>query len=194
MRVRRGDDGNVVLTYDLEAHYGKTYDMDHAPVVADFDNDGRLDVFVVGGYGISDPDTSNHGRAYALRAGEGALPEWPMSRYDLAHSACVDEAWSGARRADGVRETGLLSGRPNPFSTSTSIRYDVGAGGHVDLEIYDVTGRLVKSLVSGRKTPGTYSVSWDGTDDASRKLPSGIYFVSFKSAAFSSTSKMLLIR
>jgi outer membrane protein assembly factor BamB len=86
LRALHGDNGGVIWTYDLQQHYGRTFQMDHAPVIADFDGDGKLDVFVVGGFGISDPPTGNHGRAYALRAGEGTGAGWPMFRHDLQHS------------------------------------------------------------------------------------------------------------
>jgi len=86
--VLKGDSGQVVWTYNLQAHYGKTYEMDHAPVIADFNNDGKLDIFIIGGYGTSSPPTSNHGRAYALTAGDGTGHGWPMFRHDLRHSAC----------------------------------------------------------------------------------------------------------
>ncbi len=88
LRVLKGDSGQVIWTYDLEFHYGKTFEMDHAPVIADFNNDGKLDVFIIGGYGTSSPSTSNHGRAYAVAAGDGTGPGWPMFRHDLRHSAC----------------------------------------------------------------------------------------------------------
>jgi outer membrane protein assembly factor BamB len=86
LRVLRGDNGAVVWTYNLQAHYGRTFEMDHAPVIADFNNDGKMDIFVVGGYGTSSQPTQNHGRAYALTAGNGSGPGWPMFRHDLRHS------------------------------------------------------------------------------------------------------------
>jgi hypothetical protein len=194
LRVRRGDNGNVVWTYDLEAHYGKLYDMDHAPIIADFDKDGGLDVFVIGGYGISDPDTANHGRAYALAAGEGTVPGWPMFRRDLIHSACVDESWSGVGRVPDLVKPNSLDNRPNPFRTSTRIRYSVWSPGRVELKVYDVTGRLVRSLVSGYRTPGAYSIDWDGRDNASNELPSGIYFGRLDCRGVSTVRKFLAIR
>ena len=87
LRALRGDSGQVIWTYDLEAHYGKTYEMDHAPLIADFNNDGKLDVFIIGGYGTSSEPHLNHGRAYAISAGDGTGPGWPMFRHDLLHSA-----------------------------------------------------------------------------------------------------------
>ena len=110
LRVLKGSDGQVVWTCDLQAHYGMVYEIDHAPVIADLDNDGFLDVFVVGGYGISNPWTNNHGRAYALSAGNGSGSGWPMFRHDVVHSACfpldVNEPPSGGNIS------GPLYGRP----------------------------------------------------------------------------------
>lgn len=91
LRVLRGDNGHVLHTYNLQAHYGRTFDMDHAPVVADFDDDGNLDVFVIGGYGSSDPPDGNHGRAYALAVGTAGGAAWPMFRHDLLHSGTYTE-------------------------------------------------------------------------------------------------------
>jgi outer membrane protein assembly factor BamB len=88
LRVLRGDSGRVVWTYNLQAHYGSTFEMDHAPVIGDFDGDGKLDIFVIGGYANSSQPNLNHGRAYALTAGSGTGPGWPMFRHDLKHSAC----------------------------------------------------------------------------------------------------------
>jgi outer membrane protein assembly factor BamB len=86
LRVLRGDNGQVVWTYNLQDHYGRTFEMDHAPVIADFNNDGKLDIFVIGGYGTSSQPNLNHGCAYALTAGNGTGPGWSMFRHDLRHS------------------------------------------------------------------------------------------------------------
>jgi hypothetical protein len=86
LRALRGDNGHVIWTYNLQAHYGRTFEMDHAPVIADFNNDGKLDIFIIGGYGTSSQPNLNHGRAYALSAGNGVGPGWHMFRHDLRHS------------------------------------------------------------------------------------------------------------
>ena len=87
LRALRGNDGSLIWSIDLENHYGNTFDMDNAPVIEDFDDDGDLDVFVVGGYGTSSTPANNHGRGYALTAGPGQGPGWKMFRHDPVHSA-----------------------------------------------------------------------------------------------------------
>ncbi len=86
LRVVRGDTGASVWTFDLQADYGAAFPMDHAPVLADLNGDGQLDVFVVGGHGESTHPENNYGRAYALTAGVGTGPGWPMFHHDLVHS------------------------------------------------------------------------------------------------------------
>jgi outer membrane protein assembly factor BamB len=88
LRVLQGDNGDVVWTLDLEAHYQDTYNIDNAPVIEDFNNDGKLDIFIIGGFGISDPYTNNHGRGYAIAAGNGTGDGWPKFRHDVFNSAC----------------------------------------------------------------------------------------------------------
>ncbi|MCC6962919.1 MAG: VCBS repeat-containing protein [candidate division Zixibacteria bacterium] len=86
VRVLSGSTGQVIYSQDLKAHYGRTFEIDHAPVLADFNGDGRLDLFVVGGYGTSSSPSQNHGRAYALSVGDGGGAGWAMFRHDLRHS------------------------------------------------------------------------------------------------------------
>jgi outer membrane protein assembly factor BamB len=88
LRVLQGDNGQVVWTLDLEAHYQNVFQIDNAPVIDDFNNDGKLDIFIIGGYGTSDPPDNNHGRGYAIAAGNGTGEGWPMFRHDVYHSAC----------------------------------------------------------------------------------------------------------
>jgi hypothetical protein len=84
---------------------------------------------------------------------------------------------------------------PNPFNPTTTIQYDVpDGGGAVTLRVYDVSGRLVRTLVDGRQTPGSKSVVWNGTNDGGQGVASGIYFYRMTAPGFSSTRKMVLLR
>jgi outer membrane protein assembly factor BamB len=193
LRVLRGSDKQVVWDYDLQAHYGRTYDMDHAPVIADFDLDGELDIFVVGGYGISSPDSGNHGRAYALHAGEGTGPGWPMFRHDLTHSACFGRRTSGVEEAWSDRPVRAES-RPNPFRSFTEIRYSLERRGEVSIGIYDISGRLLRVLASGPMEAGLHSTFWDGADRTGSVLPAGVYFCRVTTPDLTATSKIVLLR
>jgi uncharacterized lipoprotein YddW (UPF0748 family) len=76
---------------------------------------------------------------------------------------------------------------PNPFNPETNIQFSVSAAGHVQLDIYDVLGRTVASLIDREMQPGMYSVQWNGAG-----APSGIYFYRLKAGSFSEVKKMLL--
>jgi flagellar hook assembly protein FlgD len=75
------------------------------------------------------------------------------------------------------------------------IRYDVPAGGaRVSLAIYDVSGRLVRSLVNEYVTAGRKSIRWDATDSSGGAVGSGVYFYRMKAGGKILTRKMVLIR
>ena len=91
----------------------------------------------------------------------------------------------------------LLQNRPNPFiasSKGTVIRYGTARAGQVTLKLYDVTGRVVQTLVKGKKKAGLYSIPWDGRDSGEKKLASGIYFYRIQSRDFTATRKLILLR
>jgi hypothetical protein len=64
---------------------------------------------------------------------------------------------------------------PNPFNPTTTIRYELPSDGFVTVKIYDLNGRLVRTLVSAAEISGAHEVLWDGTDDAGFKVAAGIY-------------------
>jgi hypothetical protein len=66
---------------------------------------------------------------------------------------------------------------PNPFSGSAHINWQLANDGRVDLKVYDASGRVVRTLVNGTQRAGSYTATWDGTDDHARRVAHGIYFV-----------------
>ena len=84
---------------------------------------------------------------------------------------------------------------PNPFNPVTTISFEVPDGGaNVSLRIYDVSGRLIRTLVDGVAPSGLRSASWDGTNDAGEPVTSGMYFYRLTAPSFSETKKMLLLK
>ncbi len=73
----------------------------------------------------------------------------------------------------------LSPGYPNPFRTRTMLYYNLPFTGQVNMKIYNRAGELVKNLLNEPKNPGYYYINWDGKDDFSQRLSSGIYFLVF---------------
>lgn len=89
----------------------------------------------------------------------------------------------------------LLPNVPNPFNPATEIRYEVPAGANrVDLRVYDVSGRLVRTLVTGAAVPGRHRTEWRGTDDRGLGLSSGVYYAVLESGDQRLIRKMLLLK
>jgi len=84
---------------------------------------------------------------------------------------------------------------PNPFNPSTRLTFSLPQRETVDLAIYDVHGRLVKSLVEYQEhSAGTHIVDWDGTNNDGQHVASGIYFSRMQAGAYSTTKKMSMIK
>ncbi|UCF04172.1 MAG: S8 family serine peptidase [bacterium] len=83
---------------------------------------------------------------------------------------------------------------PNPFNPVTRISFSIGSDCHVSLRIYDVAGRLVRTLVDERRDAGNHVEIWHGRDGSGRNVASGIYFYSLAAGPFRETKKMVLLR
>ncbi|MBU1950415.1 MAG: carboxypeptidase regulatory-like domain-containing protein [Candidatus Eisenbacteria bacterium] len=88
----------------------------------------------------------------------------------------------------------LYQNTPNPASSSTMIRFALGADGPVKLVVYDIQGRVLRHLIDGPRTAGLQSVLWDGMDGLGNKVPSGIYFYRLQAGATSDTRKMIFLK
>ncbi|MEW6685215.1 MAG: C25 family cysteine peptidase [Candidatus Edwardsbacteria bacterium] len=88
----------------------------------------------------------------------------------------------------------LGSSYPNPFSRLSVISYQLPVTIHTTLKIYNVAGQLVKTLVNEFMSSGVYRVSWDGKDEAGRKVSAGVYFYRLTAGDFADTKKMILIK
>lgn len=84
---------------------------------------------------------------------------------------------------------------PNPFNPATVIPYEVGeGGGRVVLRVYDVSGRLVATLVDGFQSAGPKSIAWEGLDAAGNRVASGVYFYRLTAPGYEKTLKMTVIQ
>jgi subtilisin family serine protease len=89
----------------------------------------------------------------------------------------------------------LSAPRPNPFGSATAIDYAVPAdGAHVRIVVFDVSGRLVRTLVNQTRPAGRYSVAWDGRDSGGQRAASGVYFYRMDAGEFSRVQKVTLLK
>ncbi|MEJ2104864.1 MAG: T9SS type A sorting domain-containing protein, partial [Ignavibacteriaceae bacterium] len=78
---------------------------------------------------------------------------------------------------------------PNPFNSSSVIRYAVPQSSNVIIKVYDILGNEIETLVNEEKPVGTYEITWTAVN-----LPSGAYFYQLKADDFIQTKKMMLIK
>jgi choline dehydrogenase-like flavoprotein len=88
----------------------------------------------------------------------------------------------------------LYQNAPNPFNPVTTIFYDLPERSHVRLDIFNVKGELIRTLLDSDMPAGSRSVTWKGTDNSGRAVVSGIYFYRFRAADFTRSRKMILLR
>ncbi len=92
----------------------------------------------------------------------------------------------------------LAQNYPNPFNAETVIRYSIpntkDQPVHVTLNIFNINGQLVRTLVDEKKAPGYYMINWDGTDNEHRVIASGVYFYQIQAGEFKSYKKMAVLK
>ena len=86
-----------------------------------------------------------------------------------------------------------LSSYPNPFSNSTTISFSISESQKVSLKIYDMTGRLVKTLANAEMQVGTHQLSWNAKDEKGNAVSAGIYLLRFDAGTKSETKKLSVI-
>lgn len=83
---------------------------------------------------------------------------------------------------------------PNPFNPTTIINFSLEKESAVSIDIYNVTGEKVKTLINGIEKAGSHSIEWNGTDNFGNKLPTGVYFYRLNAKDFSETKKLIILK
>ncbi|MBL7765687.1 MAG: VCBS repeat-containing protein [Chitinophagaceae bacterium] len=173
--VLNGASGTLIWDLDLEAHIGKAFDINHAPLISDFDHDGMIDIFLVGGDTEYPNFQNNYGRAYMISAGAGHGPDWLMFQHDVRRKSSMCDAPLSIPEPDSKVFLNIF---PNPSSGMVEIRSTQNG----QLEIFNTLG---KTLRISTKTHFAESLDLS-------KWPSGIYFVTLKTEKGSVTQKIML--
>lgn len=133
----KGTNGSEISRVDLETHYGDVFSIDHAPVIADFDKDGILDAFIVGGHTDYPEFSTNYGRGYAVSLGIGKGPEWKMFQFDNHRTGSICGIPSDARKTseDGSVNVRMDNKSDRIFITGNKLLNQI--------YIYDLKGRII---------------------------------------------------
>ena len=118
--------------------------------------------------------------------------DFGASELSLDEIRIVDQTTAGFRGENQIPNSfSLLENFPNPFNPSTTIKYSLAKTAIVRLSIYDLSGRVVETLVSEKKEAGAYSVSWNVSGSS---LEAGVYFAKMDNGLHSTVIKMLLLK
>jgi hypothetical protein len=91
-------------------------------------------------------------------------------------------------------DVALSDASPNPFNPATTIAFSVPEACRVDLEVFDLSGRLVRTLISEERRAGEQRVSWNGIDQAGLPVASGVYFYRLRAGGRALSKKMVLLK
>jgi photosystem II stability/assembly factor-like uncharacterized protein len=118
-----------------------------------------------------------------------------------AENPCISaievlSANDGITAVPGAPRAGLTlrQNAPNPFRGATTVRFTLSSRTHVRLNVFDVAGHLVSTLVDGNRDAGEYAVAWDGRDRDARRAPAGVYLCCLASGDGVFTRRMVLVK
>jgi flagellar hook assembly protein FlgD len=88
----------------------------------------------------------------------------------------------------------LHPNHPNPFNPLTTLKYDLPEDALVSITIYDLMGRIVKTLVSSQQNAGYKSIQWNATNNIGQPVSAGLYLYTIEAGEFRQVKKMVLLK
>ena len=142
--------------------------------------------------------TSSPGDIIVVRRALRELEAVPEKSHNVEITIQFLHAWL-VNENQSVRETKLLPNYPNPFNPETWIPYQLAEAADVSVTIYDVGGRLVRTISVGFKPVGYYltrerAAYWDGRNEIGESVSSGVYFIQFLSGDFAATRRIVVVK
>jgi hypothetical protein len=164
------------------------------PALCDCDGDGKTEIVAVG------LDLNVYMWDYDFPFSPGQIPPWPQFHHDPARTGYAGTPIVvGTEEEDPVLPSALelAPPAPNPARGGTRLWYGVPAdrvGGALDLAIYDLSGRRVRTLGSGRAEPGRHSALWDLLDASGAPARAGVYFARLSLGTEAHSRKLVVVR
>jgi hypothetical protein len=155
-----------------------------SPALGDVDDDGDLEIAIanLSSYLLVD---------YKNPTGEVI---WPCFKYDAARTANMGGLVGAESEETPSLATYLGKNYPNPFNPTTNIYFNLKQSGNVKLEIFNLKGQLVKTLVSTEMAQGGHTISWQGNDNHGDQVASGLYLYRLTTDEYTASKKMLMLK
>ncbi len=210
--VRNMNMGHVQFSYDpavlqfKTVQAGEFWIKDKASVALFVDNDDKAGVVNIAFARLADREMN------AEAAGSGALFTAEFERINLTAASILELRnldlrnsanktmlkTSGASISiDGMtlpKAFALSQNYPNPFNSTTTLQFSMPKEENVTIEVFNILGQPVRTLIDTRFEPGVHKVMWNGKNDQDMDVVSGIYFVRMKSASFKQVKQILLLK
>ncbi len=125
----------------------------------------------------------------------GGMYKWKL-HFSLDDNAIADNANTSSDNAIAATKnnTTTLSAYPNPVSNSTTISFNLQQSQKVSLQVFDMSGRLIKKLADGAMQPGSYQVTWNATDNNESAVAAGIYLLKLQTGNNIEIKKISVVR
>lgn len=203
--------GNDSLSYNLAleiANIIDVYSLELTPIVHNSNAGSDSDMFsiyeICPAVGIAEAYFDNwENRNPFYHTIDDRIEHFNLSYYErvakLAIAACAEVGFTSTSSIDDnshdnrVEDYLLFQNYPNPFNSTTIIRYGLREDSDIKLQIYNVNGREVMSLVEGFRSAGLYTVRWNGMDNNNKRVSAGMYFAKMQSGENSSVVKMVFL-
>ena len=145
--------------------------------------------------GIIPDEICNQGDSSPGLSNNQLCPPYPSCIEDYVG----DQDTSGCGQVSIIDETlpmtyNLHNAYPNPFNPVLTLRYDLPEDALVNITIYDMMGRQVKTLINRSQTAGYKSVQWNATNDRNEPVSAGLYLYTIEAGQFRQTKKMVLLK
>ncbi len=126
------------------------------------------------------------------------IHDYPLSEAEMEYLFLSEGPSGGVVSVEDEVQTPqttvLHANYPNPFNPTTTLSYELDRTSDVELAIYDMMGRRIRTLVSANQAAGAYNVQWDGTNVQGEQLASGVYLYQLRAGDRVETRKMMLIK
>lgn len=119
----------------------------------------------------------------------------PVTVEMLGDNGDIDDAAKATDQMPALPEGfELKQNHPNPFNPTTQIEFTLPESGHVKLDIYNVSGQKIASLIDAHMSAGEHTVTWNATDDSGGRVASGVYLYRLTAGQYTTSKKMTLLK